>query len=108
MDADHYATLGVDELQRKFEDGGIPVVLISSWRIYGERFPHWVVVTGFDEHYIYVHDPFVDYEYDETVMDSINMPIPRPEFQRMARYGKAGQKAVLILRRAADAAPSLA
>ncbi len=104
----HHATLGVDELQCKFEAGGIPVVLISSWRIYGERFPHWVVVTGFDEHYIYVHDPFVDYEYDETVMDSLNMPIPRREFQRMARYGKAGQKAVLILRRPLDAAPSLA
>ena len=28
----------------------------------------------------------------ETVADSINMPIPHREFQRMARYGKAGQK----------------
>ncbi|MDX1653956.1 MAG: GNAT family N-acetyltransferase/peptidase C39 family protein [Candidatus Competibacteraceae bacterium] len=95
----HHRTLGVDELAEQFEAGGIPVVLISSWRIYGERFPHWVVVTGFDEHYIYVHDPFVDYEQGESVTDSVNMPIPRREFQRMARYGKAGQKAVLILRR---------
>jgi hypothetical protein len=38
------------------------LVLISSYRIYGERFPHWVVVTGFDAHYIYVHDPLVDVE----------------------------------------------
>lgn len=92
-------SLGVDELRRKFEAGGIPLVLISSYRIYGERFPHWVVVTGFDDHYIYVHDPFVDAEEGETVTDSINMPIPHREFQRMARYGKAGQKAVLILYR---------
>lgn len=98
----HYTTLGVDELQRKFETGGMPVVLISSYRIYEERSPHWVVITGFDEHYVYVHDPFVDYEEGETVIDSINMPIPRREFQRMARYGKTGQKAVLILRRPAD------
>jgi ribosomal protein S18 acetylase RimI-like enzyme len=98
----HYAALGVDALQEKFEQGGIPVVLISSYRIYGERFPHWVVMTGFDEHYIYAHDPFVDYEQGETVTDSINMPIPRREFQRMACYGKAGQKAVLILRRRAQ------
>lgn len=95
-----YGALGVDVLQEKFDAGGIPVVLISSYRIYGERFPHWVVVTGFDERYVYVHDPFVDYENGETVSDSINMPIPRREFQRMARYGRAGQKAVLVLRRA--------
>jgi ribosomal protein S18 acetylase RimI-like enzyme len=92
-------SLGVDELRQKFEAGGIPLVLISSYRIYGERFPHWVVVTGFNDHYIYVHDPLVDAEEGETVTDSINMPISYREFQRMARYGKAGQKAVLILYR---------
>jgi hypothetical protein len=92
-------TLGVDELQRTFESGGIPLVLISAYRIYRERSPHWVVVTGFDQRFIYTHDPYVDEEEGETVTDSINMPIPRRDFQRMARYGKAGQKAVLILRR---------
>ncbi len=92
-------SLGVDELRQKCEAGGIPLVLISSYRIYGERFPHWVVVTGFDDHYIYVHDPLVDSEAGETITDSINMPIPHREFQRMARYGKAGQKAVLVLYR---------
>ena len=106
----HRGSLGVDELRQKFEAGGIALVLISSYRIYGERFPHWVVVTGFDDHYIYVHDPLVNIEDGETVADSINMPIPHREFQRMARYGKAGQKAVLILyrsnRRPEPAAPS--
>ena len=95
----HHGSLGVGDLQAKFDQGAIPLVLISSYRIYGERFPHWVVVTGFDDHYIYVHDPYVDVEQNETVTDSINMPIPRQEFQRMARYGKVGQKAVLLLRR---------
>ncbi|MCP5419065.1 MAG: GNAT family N-acetyltransferase/peptidase C39 family protein [Gammaproteobacteria bacterium] len=99
----HQGSLGVDALQEKFEEGGIPVVLISSYRIYGERFPHWVIVTGFDEHYIYAHDPFVDEEQGETVTDCINIPIARREFQRMARYGKAAQKAVLILRKSSSA-----
>src|SRR3569833_2411526 len=56
----NYGVLGVDALQERFEQGGIPIVLISSYRIYHEKFPHWVVVTGFDERFIYVHDPFVD------------------------------------------------
>ncbi|MCC6136311.1 MAG: GNAT family N-acetyltransferase/peptidase C39 family protein [Candidatus Contendobacter sp.] len=104
-------SLSVDELRQKSEAGGIPLVLISSYRIYGERFPHWVVVTGFDDHYIYVHDPLVDSDGGQTVADSVNLPIPHREFQRMARYGKAAQKAVLILyrsrRRSDPASPSL-
>ncbi len=106
-----YGSLGVDELRQKFEAGGLPLVLISSWRIYGERFPHWVVVTGFDAHYIYVHDPLINTGKGQTVTDSVNMPIPHREFQRMARYGKAAQKAVLILyrsgRRLEPTVPSL-
>jgi len=31
------------------------------------------------------------------VSDSINMPIARTEFERMARYGRSGQQAVLVL-----------
>jgi ribosomal protein S18 acetylase RimI-like enzyme len=85
------------EVQELFEAGGIPLVLISSWRIYGERFPHWVVITGFEERFIYAHDPFVDDSEGETVADCINMPIARAEFERMARYGRSGQRAVLVV-----------
>ena len=95
----HFSPIALPQLRERFEAGGIPVVLISSWRIYGEKFPHWVVVTGFDERFVYVHDPFIDYEKGETVLDSLNMPIAQEEFARMTRYGRAGLKAVLILGR---------
>ena len=85
------------EVQELFEAGGIPLVLISSWRIYRERFPHWVVITGFEERFIYAHDPFVDSSEGETVADCVNMPIARAEFERMARYGRSGQRAVLVV-----------
>lgn len=97
-----YGILSVAELQRRFEEGGIPVVLISSYRIYKEKFPHWVVVTGFDERFIYVHDPLVDTEAGETVTDSINMPILKKDFERMARYGKSSQRAALIIKKKAN------
>ena len=92
-------SLGVAALRQKCAAGGVPLVLISSYRIYGERFPHWVVVTGCDEHYIYVHDPLVEEAKGETLADSINLPIAHREFEGMARYGKARQKAVLVLYR---------
>ncbi|MFZ1326185.1 MAG: peptidase C39 family protein, partial [Candidatus Contendobacter sp.] len=91
--------LSVAALRQKCQLGGIPLVLISSYRIYGERFPHWVVVTGCDDHYIYVHDPLVNTAKGETAADSTHLALPHREFERMARYGKAGQKAVLILYR---------
>ncbi len=93
----HYGALSIQDLQDRLEAGSVPIVLISSWLIYGEKFPHWVVVTGFDDHFVYAHDPFVDYKEGETRIDSINMPIPRAQFQQMARYGKAGLQAVVIL-----------
>ena len=90
--------LSVTDLRSAFESGAIPLVLISSYRIYKEKFPHWVVVTGFDERYIYVHDPFVDEEVGKTQTDCVSMPIPQKDFERMARYGRAGQRAVVIVR----------
>lgn len=93
-----HGRLNVAEIHRKFEDGGIPIVLISSYRIYHEKFPHWVVVTGFDSKYIYVHDPYVDQRHGKVVTDCTNMPISRKEFERMARYGKAAQKAVIVVK----------
>jgi len=93
----HYGSLKLGDIKAKFEAGGIPLVLISSYRIYGEKFPHWVVVTGFDDKYIYVHDPYVD-EEEETLTDCMNMPILQKDFERMARYGKSAQKAVLIVK----------
>jgi ribosomal protein S18 acetylase RimI-like enzyme len=104
--ADELAQLGVpikqrsltpDEIEDRFVRGDIPLVLISSYAIYGEKYPHWVTVTGFDDRFVYVHDPFVDYDQGETRLDSINMPIQRQQFARMARYGRVGLQAVVML-----------
>jgi ribosomal protein S18 acetylase RimI-like enzyme len=94
----HYRGVHVEELRRRFEEGGIPIVLINSYRIYGKHAPHWLVVTGFDERFIYANDPMIDKSESEIASDCINMPIPVREFERLARYGKHGQRAVLIVR----------
>jgi hypothetical protein len=93
----HYESLGLGALAERFDAGAVPMVLISSYRIYQEKFPHWVVVTGLDKHFVYVHDPFVDYERGEVPLDSMNMPIQREEFGRMSRYGRAGLQAVVLV-----------
>jgi predicted double-glycine peptidase len=92
-----YESLPLDLMEQRFAAGAIPIVLISSYRIYGEKMPHWVVVSGFDQQFVYVNDPYVDHEEGETPMDSINIAIPKREFTRMARYGRAGLQAVVLL-----------
>jgi L-aminopeptidase/D-esterase-like protein len=49
-----------------------------------------------------VNDPYVDYENGETTLDSINMPIQQREFRRMARYGRAGLQAVVLVSHPSD------
>ena len=81
----HYGSLSLSQINSAFDQGAIPIVLISSYRIYREKFPHWVVVTGFDEKFTYVHDPFVDHKVGKSVTDCINMPILKKDFERMAK-----------------------
>lgn len=104
----HRSAVPLAELVRRVDAGQIPVVLISSYRIYGEKAPHWVVVTGYDARFVYVHDPYVDAAEGETLIDSLNMPILHREFRRMTRYGRAGLKAVLFISRAKAAKKRLA
>ena len=66
-------------------------------RMYQEKFPHWVVVTGADESFFYVHDPFVDREKGKSDTDCVDIPITKTEFESMARYGKAAQQAAVII-----------
>ncbi|MCP5305520.1 MAG: GNAT family N-acetyltransferase/peptidase C39 family protein [Chromatiaceae bacterium] len=93
----HLDVLDLTALEAAFDAGAVPLVLISSWQIYNEKSPHWVVVSGFDEHFVYVNDPLVDYDEGETAVDSINMPIGRSQFAQMSRYGRKGLQAVVLI-----------
>jgi ribosomal protein S18 acetylase RimI-like enzyme len=103
-----HRAMSIDRMEAAFTSGAIPLVLISSWQIYGERFPHWVVVTGFDASFVYVNDPYVDYKAGETVMDSIHMPIARERFAVMTRYGRVKLQAVVLLSAPAGTAEAAA
>jgi hypothetical protein len=93
----HRTPVSAVEIEECLSGGGIPLVLISSWQIYNAKAPHWVVVTGFDDNFIYVNDPFVDHDEGESAMDSIHMPIQKEKFESMARYGRVGLQAMVVL-----------
>jgi len=94
-----YRGLSVRQLIRRMDAGAIPIVLISSFRLYRTKEPHWVVMTGHDEKFVYMHDPYVDFEGHKSETDGINVPVAIGEFERMARYGSARLRAAVIVSR---------
>jgi ribosomal protein S18 acetylase RimI-like enzyme len=93
----HFQPLSLETLRERFEAGGIPIVLVSAYRITREKQPHWVVVTGFDQRYVYLHDPHVATHLDKTATDCMQIPVPQSDFLTMARYGRNEQQAALIV-----------
>jgi len=92
-----FQPIDLELLERKFRAGFVPLVLISAWWLYREIAPHWVVITGFDDHFVYLHNPFVDTDQGEAPADSINMPFGRELFLRMCRYGRKGLQATVLI-----------
>lgn len=86
------------QMREKFDAGGIPIVLVSSYQFDRRKELHWVVVTGYDDTYVYVHDPFVDVAEAKSQTDRMHIPVPQRIFDRMARYGSRHRKAALIVK----------
>lgn len=94
----HHHALTLDEMTVALEQGAIPIVLISLYRMYRENVPHWIVVHAQDERFVYAHDPLVDPDHLDLISDKANMPIPKREFETMARYGRNDLRAAIVLK----------
>jgi L-amino acid N-acyltransferase YncA len=88
--------MSVDELAERLEAGAVALVLISQYRIYGDKEPHWIIVSGCDQRFIYAHDPYIS-EAHVTSTDRVSIPILRREFELMARYGRSKLRAAVVL-----------
>ncbi len=92
-----YGSANLNTIESRFEKGAVPIVLISLYHLHEQKVPHWVVVTGFEDRFVYVNDPFVDHKREHTRTDCMNMPIAKLDFERMSRYGRAGLQAVVFI-----------
>lgn len=77
--------------------GKTAIVLVSGYLMMGAKIPHWVVAHADDGRHIIVHDPWVEEEHGETAGDAANIPVPYAIFDRIARYGRSGLRAAVIL-----------
>ncbi|AXS42642.1 GNAT family N-acetyltransferase/peptidase C39 family protein [Breoghania sp. L-A4] len=97
---DRREILGPRELAEQVAGGAVALVLISGYQMFRRKEPHWVLVHSSDARHLVIHDPWLEYEGFESATDSSNLPIPDAAFDRMARWGRAGVRAQVLLRRA--------
>ena len=74
----------------------LPIVLISTYRLTGDRAPHWTIVTGFDGDSLYLHDPDID-SYEKNRSLARNIKLSRQQFERMRQYGRSRYKAAVFV-----------
>ena len=93
----HRKPLSIQALRNTLEKGGLALILISSYRLYGEKSPHWVIVTGITRDFVFFHDPSVDEKAHESDTDRMNIPIRSDDFSKMAQFGRHQLKASVVL-----------
>lgn len=93
----HYQILTVEAMQAALARHVVPIVLISAYRLTGEKAPHWVVVAAVDNDFVYIHNPEIKPERGETETDKEYVPIDRVAFTRMARFGQLPLRSALLL-----------
>jgi ABC-type bacteriocin/lantibiotic exporter with double-glycine peptidase domain len=87
---------GIDEIIAALHRDMLPIVMISTYRLTGDRVPHWVVVTGFDKDNVFIHDPDLA-SYKKNRSRARHLRIEKSEFLRMSRYGKEVYRCLLLI-----------
>lgn len=92
----HQGSITQNELIRVFKAGAIPLILISTFLMDRKKVPHWVVMSGFDDDCLYMHDSDPDPRW-QSELDCQFIPIARDDFDRMAWFGKSRLRTAVIL-----------
>lgn len=101
----HYADIDQQQLTERFSAGANILILISTYRFDSMKAPHWVVLSGFDDSCLYVHDPDLgdtnprqqQRAGPRTALDCQHLPIARDTFAAMSRFGGSRLRAVVIV-----------
>jgi ribosomal-protein-alanine acetyltransferase len=93
----HYSKITLSVLEKKVNQGGIPLVLLSTYSYTSNKAPHWVVVSGIDDTFVYIHDPDENEATYRSQTDNIYLPIGRQTFDKSFRFGRTGLRSCVII-----------
>lgn len=88
----------LQDLKEAMKKGGIPLVLITTYHFDNRRAPHWVIVTAFDNNFVYIHDPDQLHKADfEGVESRMHIPVPEEQFLKISRWGSDRLSAAVVV-----------
>jgi hypothetical protein len=88
----------LQDLKEAMKKGGIPLVLITTYHFDNRRAPHWVIVTAFDNNFVYIHDPDQFHKADfEGVESRMHIPVPEEQFLKISRWGRDRLSAAVVV-----------
>lgn len=90
-------SLTVAKIEERLRAGESVMVMISSYRLNGDKAPHWVVVTAYDELCFYLHDPDTD-KLTLAELDCQYIPVAKEDFTKMLHYGRSRFSTALFLK----------
>jgi ribosomal protein S18 acetylase RimI-like enzyme len=85
------------KIETALKSGDAAIVLVSTYRTTGNKSPHWVTATTFDDLCLYVHDPEPAENQSELVCRHI--PIAREDFEKMSVYGNSRLRTAVIIKK---------
>jgi ribosomal protein S18 acetylase RimI-like enzyme len=86
------------DLPALLAEGGQPLVLISSFRLFRRKAPHWVLLTGYDQGRVYFHDPALHHSPRHRAEDCQHMAVSHADFEAISAFGQQRLRAVVVLR----------
>ncbi len=102
-----FEQVSLSQITDALHQGGIPLVLISSYPFNRTKAPHWVVISGVDDTFVYIHDPEVDEEEMRFATDNIYLPVSRQSFDKAFSFGQVNLRTAVIIYSRKDKSPSL-
>jgi len=89
----HKKQFNLNDLKAVLKEGGVPIVLITTYHFDDKNTPHWVIVTAYDDGFVYIHDPDWPDEH-EGGFSRVHIPIPEDQFLKISKWGSRSRKKI--------------
>lgn len=83
------------EIERWIEEGKCVLLLISTYRFNGYKEPHWIILSGMNEQFFFIHDPHSEAKND--ISSSASIPVSKASLAQIIGFGKQKHTACVVV-----------
>lgn len=83
------------QIETWITEGKAVLLLISTYRFNGYKEPHWIILSGMNEQFFFIHDPHSEREND--VASSASIPVSKASLAQIIGFGKQKHTACVVV-----------